>query len=63
MYEVTDDYGTWQVTEGDGFISKINIVPTQKYKDENPQEFLPKQLSQLELLQMAVDDLIFGGGL
>jgi hypothetical protein len=39
MYNETDEYGVWEVTEGEGYISKINITPTQKYKDENPQLF------------------------
>jgi len=39
MDNVTDEYGVWEVTEGNGYVSKINIAPTQKYKDENPKLF------------------------
>ena len=59
MHEETDEYGVWQVTEGGGYISRINIAPTQKYKDENP--ILVQPPNQLALMQKALDDLILGG--
>ena len=43
MEVVIDEYGTWEVTTGDGFISRVNVKPAQKYIDENPKEFESKE--------------------
>ena len=36
MAQITDEYGIWEVTEGNGCINKIMVTPTQKWINENP---------------------------
>jgi len=38
-----DEDGTWEVIENGGCISQRLIEPSQKYIDEHPDEFIPKQ--------------------
>lgn len=49
--ERTDEYGKWEVIEGNGFINERCIEPTQLYIDEHPEEFQTKPKTEIELLQ------------
>jgi hypothetical protein len=61
MNNETDEYGVWEVTNGDGCISRVNIEPTQKYKDENPQLFqipIPTETERIEAIETAISALM-----
>jgi hypothetical protein len=36
MKIIIDEYGKWEVQEGDGCINRLLLEPSQKYLDENP---------------------------
>jgi hypothetical protein len=65
-----DEYGKWQIKEGDGCINKIIVEPTELYLKENLNHFedtksieerIEEMAQQLINAQEALDFLIMGG--